>query len=192
MKHWLLLTTPAVLLLTGCGPDMMSLHPLYNEDDVILEDALPGQWVHFDGERKETWRFERVDGRNSYKLMVEGDDKPIECHLVRLSNYLFLDASSLDAGDTGVRGHMFLRVELDGDTLRLASIDDKWLRGKLEKENALAHERVRGGRQAKLVIRAATVDLQAFLVRHASDAEAFPEWTGFHRTAPTTHREVVP
>jgi hypothetical protein len=179
MKHWSILL-PAAALLTGCGPDMMSLHPLYTPSDVVFEEALLGRWLHVEGRSSEVWRFER-QGEDAYELRVD-DDKPIACRLVRLSNYLFLDASAVDAGDTGIRGHMFFRVELDRDTLRLASPDDKWLREKLA-QNALAHERVRDGKRTTLVIRASTLDLQAFFLNGAADPRAFPEWTSLSRSA---------
>ena len=176
---WLALAP--VLFFTGCGPDFMSIYPLYNDDDLIFVQPITGTWTHRDGNDTDIWKFKAL-GDKACELRFDDKDKPVECHLVRLSNYLFLDVSDQNLGETGIRGHQFFQVEIEADTLRVSPIDEKWLRTELETNNALDHERVRDGKEEKVVIRASTRDLQAFLLNHARDPQAFPEWIAFTRT----------
>ena len=179
-NKWLALVP--VLLCTGCGPDFMSIHPLYRDDDLVSVLPLTGSWTRSDGESTDVWKFKSVSDDKTCVLSFDDQEESLECNLVQLSNFLFLDISNRYAGATGIRGHQFFQVEIDVDTLRLASVDEDWLRQQLETNNALDHERVRTGKEEKFVIRAATRDLQAFLLNHARDPRAFEEWLTFTRT----------
>lgn len=52
-------------LLAGCVP-VMSLHPLYTDEDVIFEEKLLGTWLD---DSNDTWTFERIsEFHESYAL----------------------------------------------------------------------------------------------------------------------------
>ena len=173
----------STLLLTGCELDLMSLHPLYTNADTVFEKALEGVWFHKDGDKIETYTFERVEEAavNGYHIFVDEQKDPYRCRLVLLGKHLFLDVSSKEVCDTCVRGHMFLRVDLSGGALRMAIVDEKWMVTQLE-NNALPYDLIRDGSESRRVIRASTQQLQAFFSANATNRSAFPEWIAMTRT----------
>jgi hypothetical protein len=82
------------ILLAGCGP-ADSLHPLFNDHDVVFDSALVGEWV---GDGGESFKFEKA-ANNAYRLTYteengnEGDSEQTlyTAHLVYLRGYRFLD-----------------------------------------------------------------------------------------------------
>ena len=58
----------------GCGP-AFSLHPLYNEEDVIFNPSLVGSW----GEENDGWNFQKAKGNvYSVTFLLKWGDKE-EC-----------------------------------------------------------------------------------------------------------------
>jgi hypothetical protein len=82
------------LLLGGCVP-ILSLHPLYTKEDVVLEKKLPGTWVDDANSPETTWEFTRIDEpENAYRLIFtdeEGKKGSFVAHLLKLEGKLFLD-----------------------------------------------------------------------------------------------------
>jgi len=94
-------------LLGGCIP-VMSLHPLFMEENLIFEEKLLGTWVDDPNSPKNTWEFKPVADsaqkdwelpppkkpEKAYKLVVsneEGTKGSFFAHLVKLEGRLFLD-----------------------------------------------------------------------------------------------------
>jgi hypothetical protein len=81
-------------ILGGCVP-VMSLHPLYTEQDVVFEEKLLGRWVDDSNEPDATWEFRRPDeSKKEYELIVsdkEGKKGIFVTHLVKLKERFFLD-----------------------------------------------------------------------------------------------------
>ena len=97
-------------LLGGCIP-VMSLHPLYTEEDVVFEKKLLGTWV--DDSNETTWEFKRIvedsnissglgefrfrdpdESEKAYELVYsssDGNKGSFFAHLVKLNNRFFLD-----------------------------------------------------------------------------------------------------
>jgi len=94
MKTKKLLFYLLAALLGGCIP-VLSLHPLYTEEDVTFEEKLLGTWVDDPEDPKTTWEFSRAEAKEkAYKLIYsddEGKKGSFEVHLVKLENRLFLD-----------------------------------------------------------------------------------------------------
>jgi len=165
------------VMLAGCVP---SLHPLYTDDVIVLDSLLAGSWVNEGG--NETWEFYDTMNR-SYELFYTEDEVPahFETHLVRLGDYLFLDTYPDDDEIENdfyklhlVPAHIFGRVWISLDTLRLSLLDADWLKKNLEKGSVkLAHEIVDGS----LVLTAEPEKLQAFAKKYADDPDAFAEPT---------------
>lgn len=163
------------LLIAGCVPPI-SLHPLFTDEELIFEPALLGTWLL---EQKGDWcTFEKADGKE-YRLtcVVEGDRAEFEAHLLRLGPHTFLDTYPDNASyENGLffahlaPGHIFSRVSLEGNSLKLAQMDDEWL-GKMLKAGTvkISHERFQDG----LFLTAPTAELQAFFLEHADNADAF-------------------
>ncbi|MHC4617449.1 MAG: hypothetical protein ACYTEQ_06815 [Planctomycetota bacterium] len=81
-------------ILGGCVP-VMSLHPLYTEQDVAFEEELLGVWVDDANEPDTTWEFRRPDAsKKEYELIFsnrEGKKGIFVTHLVKLKEQFFLD-----------------------------------------------------------------------------------------------------
>ena len=86
------------VILGGCVP-VLSLHPLYDEKDVVFQKNLLGVWVDDcgvdDSNEQMTWQFRRPDeSKKAYELTYsdnEGNKGIFTVHLLKLEGRLFLD-----------------------------------------------------------------------------------------------------
>jgi hypothetical protein len=176
------------LLLAGCGPEA-SLHPLITGNDVVFDEALVGSWtvVQVNGEavgHDETnvivrLKFKKSAG-NAYKLVTfdeQGRPARYKFNLARLGGYLFFDAQPDPPDDDPatfylwlIPTHIFGRIWIEGDVVRLAFLDNEWVE-KMAKQGRLkiAHEEVQG----EIVLTAPTKDLQSFARKYAQDEDVF-------------------
>jgi hypothetical protein len=157
--------------------------------------------VHADGTREES-RFEghlvrlgdivfldllpqaasANSGSYSFSPAPSEAENVLQPHLAEVGEGLYASLVSMpqaSAGNAGnsyqlhlIQGQWVFRVWLEGDTLRLADLDEDWFKeavstGKVE----IGHEEVND----TLVLTASTADLRAFLQEYAGDAGAFPE-----------------
>ena len=167
------------LVTTGCVP---SLHPLFTEKTLIFDPALLGNWGNED--QGDKWSFIR-SGENGYAVEYtqEGEARKFEAHLVQLGKFRFLD---LLPGDLEAKNELYKvhfipahtgsRVWIEGDVLRIALMDDTWLKSVLSaKPGSVAHENLGD----LIVLTAPTPKLQEFFSKFAEDEGAFPnrgEW----------------
>ncbi len=170
------------LLTAGCGP-ITSLHPLYTESSVVSDPALPGTWVG-DGDFADgTWTFQK-SGENAFELIRTPEGAPsykFDIHLVRLGTFVFLDASRQEET---VATHILGRVWIEGNVLRIALLDQKWLKDAIsKKEVAVAFEQLGDDddERGQVVLTASTEDLQKFMVQCARSDKAFSEPLELHR-----------
>ena len=68
-------------------------------------------------------------------------------------------------------GHMFGRISIDGDTLRMSFLDDEWV-GRAIAAGAVSIDSEDEDHQPR-VLTATTAELQKFVVDHADDDQAF-------------------
>jgi len=175
MRYTILtLTALGAILLAACVP---SLHPLYTESDLVSDSLLVGIWTNESG--SEVWEFSEAEGK-SYELAYAKDRTPahFEARLVRLNGRLFLDTYPDEKIENDflelhlVPAHVFGRVWLAADTLRMSLLDGDWLRRLIDKgEVEIGHEDV----DDALVLTASTEELQKLVRKYADDAEAFAE-----------------
>jgi len=170
-------------LLAACGP-VLSIHPLYTDKDVVFDPALVGTWIDPQDTSSAPIIFER-GSNDSYRAITRLDknanvDQIFEAHLVKLNGRLFLDAvqtknrMSGQEEDMGIAvpGHLFARVSIEGDSLRLDLLDQDWIKDKLEtRKISIAHEELDGD----IVLTASTPELQRFVLGHVNDKGAFEE-----------------
>lgn len=173
------------LAMSSCVP---SLHPLYTEEDVVFEPDLVGTWS--EGDDDDTWTFAQ-DGGKAYKLVFadEPDTKgEFKVHLVKLEGRLFLDLfpgePELEANDFYklhlLPLHTFMQVRRITPTLEMSMIDPDWLGKLLENDpRALPHERTKD----HLVLTAKPKELQAFLLKHAANEDAWGDYSKMTRRA---------
>ncbi len=185
----ILVLSGLAILLGGCAP-VPSLHSLFTDDEVFFDEALLGNWEAFEDGDRETqvrWTFEK-SGQNSYAL-TRTDQKNkqarYKAHLVRLGTFLFFDAEPDPSSDEPCQDYLYLmsthvfgRIWIEGDVVRIAMLDDEWLKKSLENDRAgIAHDEV----EEAIVLTAATKDLQDFALNHAQDEEAFSVNIELHR-----------
>ena len=175
--RFLLTALTLAVLMTGCT--VRSLNPLYTDKDVVFEPALLGTWAE-QGDASSNWTIQK-SGENGYRLVSSEGMKTLEGRLVKLSGRLFLDVTPKDGDDSfEIPAHLFVKVELSGDTLRTAMLDADWV-DKTADLKALGLSYIRIG--DKVVLTGPTNQLQSFVVRFAGDETVFSHLEDYHRTA---------
>ena len=110
MRKALLLTALSSALFTsGCG-DLLSLHPLYTEQDRVLDPALEGRWENADNlltvTRDEIAYQVTLTPRTSPSQPQEFEMRLLDLGGVRMADIIPTD---------GMLGHMFLKVRVARD-----------------------------------------------------------------------------
>jgi len=170
------------VILGGCVP-VVSLHPLFNEKNVVFDEKLLGTWV----DTNTTWEFSRTEEpQNAYKLIFsdEEDKKGLfVAHLVKLKDKLFLDAcpAPWEQQDPNkiewayntlflIPAHTFIKINSIEPQLKMQVTDDEKMREFLEADpNAVKHTLL----DDKPVLTASTEELQAFVLKYADDDRVF-------------------
>jgi hypothetical protein len=173
------------LLLSGCITHLQSLHPLYTDKDLFFDPALVGTWFGDGGEGEGSWTFEKF-GDKDYSLVVkeEGDEQvEFRVSLVSLENRIFLDLFPEDGVNDPyipfyIPTHLFFRIWIEGDVLRIAMLDIEWFMKSIEEnEISIRHEVLEGF----IVLTASTEELQGLVLKYADDEQAFPDPTELYR-----------
>jgi hypothetical protein len=119
------ITLLSMFFLFGCLP---SLHPLYTDQTVTFDEQLIGKWV----DNGTMWSFYK-NGDKQYGLNITSNKKEekqarFDAHLVQLGKYRFIDLyppkNTLEEMPemsrlNMVRGHTFLKLDLDEPNLML-------------------------------------------------------------------------
>jgi hypothetical protein len=131
----------AVALTSACVP-LASLHPLWDESHQVALPALAGLWVGEDA--SDTLKFTAAE-KGAYKATYCSKDgmSEYEVHAVAIHGKYFLDfypdSEALEkrlAGESYlpvIPMHFFGRLVLDGDSLKLALLDDEAVQKKVGK-----------------------------------------------------------
>jgi hypothetical protein len=128
-----LLAVFIVFCLPLCACPSYSLHPLYTDEDAVVEPALEGTWS-MDSDDDTDLVFEK-SGDNEYSLSISCPDQKVlqnyKVHLVRLQGQMFMDLIFEDQTVEGTKveepvgafhAHMILKVNISGDDLAYAAI----------------------------------------------------------------------
>jgi len=164
------------LVLTGCSA--YTAHPLYTDQDAVLDPALVGTWVPKDESDKGELRVQRL-GDHQYTLAVSTpEENSVQTYvvtLVRLGNHLFADMifdSETVAGKKieppvgAVPMHVIARVEVTADQLSYATLDSD----AVEKQNpAEATPLKLLSASEGLIITDETDVLRGYITTHAMD-----------------------
>ena len=174
MRMLRILTILAVALLAqGCL--IVSIHPLYTENDVVFDEALLGSWGS-DPSEGESWVFEQAEG-NAYRMTVNEEGKEpghIEAHLVKLGEYLFLDLYPEEPDGINeffishvIPAHSIWRATITADTLSLAGLNYDWITQEVEAGRLdVEHEKL----EDLLVLTGEPRDLQILVLKHPHEA----------------------
>jgi len=136
-----------------------------------------------------------ADGSSSVEPVVKGANKEFvtckcEAHLVKLGKHLFLDICPEESSGSEpvnsffwIRGHVFLKISIEKDSLRISYLNEEWLKEKLTAGKIkLAHEFLEKDLfDGRIIITAQTKALRKFISKYAEDKEAFPEQDKLHR-----------
>jgi hypothetical protein len=180
-------------ILGSCVP-VMSLHPLYNENDVIFDEKLLGLWVSDSNESMEFTRAEKEE--KTYQLILTSIDKNskrevrgiFDVRLVKIENKLFLDVfpNQFPCGKLEEPNevkwfynafflapmHSFVKVDSIEPQLKLRLTDNDTIKKFLVKDpNAIKHEMV----EDNPVLTADTKTLQKFVLKYADSNDVFSE-----------------
>jgi hypothetical protein len=187
LKYSLALTI--VVLIGGCAA--RSFFPLFNEKEVVFNPSLVGTWA-VEG-TKDTYTFQR-SAHKSYEVIYYqdkhsttrgkealGDTAVFMGQLGQLGNNWFLDLlpewKTLEShlrNDTynfhWVPIHTFSRVWLQGDTLRITTLEGDWLKKMIENDSLkIPHLQIGD----EIFLSAPTKDLQQLVLTFAEDGRAF-------------------
>jgi hypothetical protein len=169
----LLAALAMVFLMTGC--DVRSLYPFYTEKDVVFEPGLLGVWK-VSGEGDDVWVVLRGK-ENSYRVVSPDGGVTFDGRLLKLGERLYLDLTlaEVPSEEFVIPAHLIVQVELSGDRMRTAILDEKKL-DKLEAAGGmkLAH-------MTTSVLTAPPKELQAFVTQHAGDGAAFSDYSELTR-----------
>jgi len=189
------------VIIGGCVP-VISLHPLYTEKDVVVDQKLYGTWVDDVNNPKTTWEFKSIDEpKNAYKLIFsdeEGMKGSFVAHMVKLQNRLFLDIYPSDlpweTEDPNkmdwpynslflIPAHTFVKIDSIETQLKLRLTMESDME-ELLKENPDAVEHTSVG--DRLVLTGSTKELQAFVLKYADNEKVFTDQVVLNRKEPKT------
>ncbi len=176
-KRHLLCILFAPALLAGCM--IVSLHPLYLEEDLLFDERLLGTWVGEDS----SMRFER-SGQKSYHftLIEESEAAHFKLHLLRIGDHTFWDLSPWEEPSDDefllIPTHLPVKVSLEEEQLRMYLPDSDWLKKGLQSGDIEIGHIVMSDR---VLLTAPTADMQALFLQQATNEKAFSEPQTFRR-----------
>lgn len=174
------------LLLTGCF--VTSVHPYFTAKDLVYEPSLVGQWTNTD-QADEQWTFQK-DGSDAYKLtyVSSGKTNLVSAHLFKLNGQSFFDLFSADPEcevvPPPIPSHFLLRVIQITPTLRMAPMNNDWLKSVLVKDSKVLRHELIGEKpdDRRVVLVAETAELQQFLRSHLNAEDAWKDTFSLKRT----------
>ncbi len=177
-KQISVLAVAAAIFLTGCV--VTSLHPYYTSKEVIFEPGLVGSWTNTQ-QSDEHWTFQKE--KNSYHLTCVSGGKTnlIQVYLFKLSGQMFLDFATLDLDcdvmPPPIPSHLLLRVFQLSPSVRMALLNNDWLKALLEKNPKTIHHEMIGDKpdDRRVVFTADTAELQQFLAKQLNTDEAWQD-----------------
>ena len=170
------LAAAVCLILSGCAPT--SVHPLYSDDDAVVEPALEGTWIDAD-KPDDAPIVLKKSGDHAYTMTIGDPDTKSEqnfnVNLVRLGNELYLDMAFSDQKVLGTKldlplgafpAHEIVKLRVAGDELAYAMLDSE----QIQKQNQWDSLPLllTDGDQATLIT-APTADLRHYITIHADD-----------------------
>lgn len=170
---WILLLAAA---LTNMGCVVPSLHPLFNDQELVFDPQMIGAWTDDDDS---LWVFDKTS--NGAYLLTVADTHELsmfDAHLLELDSHRFLDLyPRTESDEDSFRGlhllpvHTFYKVRFEGETLLLIPMSQDWLE---ESIKSGVIEIPHAWNDGELLLTASTEELQKMVLLFAEDPEAFP------------------
>jgi hypothetical protein len=158
---------------------VLSLNPLFTEQNTVLVPDLEGYWTF----PALNWTISlKKAGDNFYHLNFDIDKSTpeFEAVFVKLNDAIFLDLKGIlpaDLGDSDYREsflpiHTIYKINIQEDSINIASFNYSWFYNKsIEKESTLQYEWVDKG----MLLRITTEEFKSFLVKHMNDTDIFED-----------------
>jgi len=172
---------PAALLLllmtSGCTP-VQSLQPIYTSRDALKDEGIEGAWEEVNAKEQMLWVFQ-PDGDAGYRLsVIAGSERALSfsVHMVRINGNLFLDLSPVisDAADPfAIATHMPGRIQIERDELKIRMLAADWVTDRVKASQLGVSYGITSEKDSRVILTAATPQLQEFLAANALNDEAF-------------------
>ena len=186
------------LILTGC---VRSLQPIIKPEQAVKIEGIEGKWVSADDDKQCV--LEIAAAGDGYSILyTEKDNEPGTFNMLlgRMGDMLIADVMPADMPKTTpgqvaltIPVHMALHVTRTSPQLAVKGLKSDWFR-----ENVAAHpdEIATVKSDDDPIITASTEQIQAFLIRHAHDEDAWSDERVFARAPaadnrPTTQRTAT-
>jgi len=157
--------------MAGCGPTL-AVHPLYTEKDLVSDMPLEGKWTEI--EDKVVWNVRKLGASYEAEAPGSSDSEKVEVHVVRLGELRFLDITPAAPSSLSIPGHMFTKVWMEGEELRLQLLDSDWLQQKIRETRFPFVELA----DHQLILTAPTRELQKFVLLYAAEPKAYGSEVG--------------
>ena len=185
MKHFAFLLP--LIWLIGC---VQSLHPLYRDGDITFDPAVAGTWT--DENAKCRIDIAPASDQQLYRISYTDDDGKtgkFVAHLFKAKETLMLDLlpddPNLVASDVYkahlLPVHSFFVVEQTTPKIRITMMKLEWLKKFVEDHpDAIKHEKI----DDRILLTAQPAEMQAFILEHLKDKDAFSDTSELTRIAP--------
>ena len=164
------------LLASGC---IYSLHPFYQDKDVIFDESLLGEWEAENGDQTTISR----QGKDAYLLVSEphdgGKKYSFSVHLFKLGKGTFMDMTT-NSEDTpvplAVPAHSLTKIDIGQDQITVQGLNYDYLE-KLSKKKKIpvAYTMIKGqfADSSYAVATGSTKEIQKYLLKNESNKDFF-------------------
>ncbi len=165
------------ILSTAYSQKVLSLHPLFIEQDAVLIPEIEGLWSIPDFDM--TVSFQKA-GDNFYLLKYGSETNPseFEAVFVMIKDEIYLDLSGVmsdilgdeDYRNTFVTVHSLYKIQMSKDTLQLYELNYSWFyKSAMKDKSPLKYEWVKNA----MLLTYKTDDLKLFIAEHSNDKNIF-------------------
>jgi hypothetical protein len=177
MRFRILLMAVAAASLSGCM--VVSINPLFTENDLVFDEQLVGTWEE---DHNQMVVEKGTDG--SYHMTYVEDDERTDYRLslLKLGDQFFWDMQPLEEPSDDdfllLQTHLAVRVSVDEDNLTMAILDGDWLKRGLKQGTIQVDHQVL---EDRVVLTGSTAELQTFFRSIAGNKQAFSDPAVYRR-----------
>jgi hypothetical protein len=200
MKKFSIFIATLLFITPGCG--LLTLHPIFTPDELIVDSRLTGKWKSGDGYTEFESATKVTMGEVPEKLRPylnkfylctrRSDDGTVGSRnlafLVKIGNSYFMDMYPLPTEKTKnideffsaheLKMHTITKLEIKNGTIKLIDFKDNYVEDLIKnREVRIRHSFVTATdkieKEKDIVITASTKELQAFLLKYGDRKEAY-------------------
>ncbi len=167
------LALAGALALTGCS-SLISLNPFVTAEQAVMDPAMLGVWTNPDG-KEIYWIRQDGTGYTIRYVTDSADAYEFKARLMVAGDVRILDLSPANEDPFQVAVHTAVRVWLEDNTLRLATLETDWLKEQAGRQLSTVPAKDR------TLITAPGDTVRTFLAKAGSDPRANDEPEALHR-----------